>query len=142
MNSSRIKSTSHCLFLAILYCVFLAGCTSESRSRSGVSPLLSEIEGTWYWQQQEGQYYGHFVLTKQGDTYEGTMDDEREGTKGDRLIDVEITDNDIKFTRVGKHGIQYWQGKLKKKGGQLKIVKGRWEKKTGSIGVFEATKED
>jgi hypothetical protein len=78
---------------------------------------------------------------KQGDSYEGTMNDDREGTKGDRLMDVEITGNDIKFTRVGKHGIQYWQGKLKKKGGQLKIVKGKWEKKTGSRGVFEATKE-
>jgi len=75
------------------------------------------------------------------ETHTGTLDDIFEGTYGDQIIDVVISDDHIKFTRDVDFGIQYWEGTLKVEDGQLKITDGRWEKQGGvASGSFVAEK--
>jgi hypothetical protein len=80
------------------------------------------------------------VLRRDGDSCVGTLNDVYEGTFGDRIADVTVSDNRIKFTRHGTYGVQPWEGILKKKG-VLKIVDGRWTKEGRSSGAFSAEKE-
>jgi len=107
-----------------------------------MSSQLSEIEGKWSWDQQ-GPWRGYFILEKDGDAYTGTLDDISEGTYGDRIADVEVSDDHIKFTRDGAFGIQYWEGTLKVENGQIKITDGQWQKEGGfGSGKFIAEKID
>jgi len=130
------------LTLAAIVSVFIAGCATQPSSKLASSSQLSDIEGKWSWSQQ-GPWNGFFVLEKDGDTYTGTLEDTYEGTYGDRIADVEISDDHIKFTRDGDFGIQYWEGTLKVEDGQLKIVDGQWQKQGGlGSGKFVAEKTD
>jgi len=120
--------------------VFFAGCANQPFSKSTQSSQLSEMEGKWFWS-QNGPWHGYFVLKKDGNTYTGTLDDTSEGTYGDQIKDVVISNDHIKFTRDGTFGIQYWEGILKVEDGQLKINDGRWEKQGGiASGSFVAEK--
>ena len=130
------------LILAVTVSVFIAGCATQPSSKPASSSQLSEIEGKWSWSQQ-GPWNGYFVLEKGGDAYTGTLDDTSEGTYGDRIADVEVSDDHIKFTRDGGYGIQYWEGSLKIEDGQIKITDGQWQKEgVLSSGTFIAEKID
>jgi len=101
---------------------------------------ISDIEGRWSWIQDP--WYGEFVLKKDGDSHAGTLNDVFEGTYGDKIVDVTVSNNHIKFTRDGRFGIQHWEGTLKEEDGVLKIIDGRWSKEHGSSGSFSADKKD
>ena len=142
MNAHYFVPKCSQLTLFTIVAVFFAGCANQPFSKPIQSSHLSEMEGKWSWSQQ-GPWHGHFVLEKDGDTYAGTLDDIFEGTYGDRIVDVEVLDDHIKFTRDGDFGIQYWEGKLKTEDGQLKITEGQWEKQGGfASGSFFAEKID
>jgi hypothetical protein len=138
MNSHYL-SLKYILFgLVIISSVFIVGCATQPPPKQ--TSKLSDLEGKWSWRQQ-GPWHGYFVLNKEGSTYTGTLDDTFEGTYGDQIKDVVISNNHIKFTRDGTYGIQYWEGILKVEDGQLKITDGRWEKQEGvSSGSFVAEK--
>jgi len=130
------------LTLAAIVSIFIAGCATQPSSRPTMSSQLSDIEGKWSWN-QKGPWNGNFVLEKDGDAYTGTLDDTAEGTYGDRIVDVEVSDDHIKFTRNGEFGIQYWEGTLKVEDGRIKIIDGRWQKEGGfASGKFVAEKTD
>jgi len=63
------------------------------------------------------------------------------GTYADKIADVAVSGNHIKFTRNGRFGVQYWEGTLKREHGVLKIVDGRWTKEPGVSGSFIAEKK-
>lgn len=119
--------------------VLLAGCATQPSSRAHPSYQLSDLEGTWSWTQDP--WHGDFVLKRDGDSCTGTLDDVYEGTYGDKISDVTISGDSIKFTRNGQFGIQQWEGTLKKDHGVLKIVDGRWTKGRGLFGEFHAEKK-
>jgi hypothetical protein len=125
--------------LAIGFSALIAGCATQPSSKSSASYQLSDVEGRWSWIQDP--WHGEFVLTKDGDSYAGTLDDVYEGTYGDKIADVTVSDNHIKFTRNGRFGVQYWEGTLKKEHGVLKIVDGRWTKEPGISGSFSAERK-
>jgi hypothetical protein len=110
--------------------VLLAGCATQPSPKSQASYQPSDLEGTWSWSQ--GSYYGNFVLKKDGSSYTGTVNDVAEGTYGDKIVDVVVSGDHIKFTRDGKFGLQYWEGTLKEENGVLRIVDGRWTKQAPS----------
>ena len=136
MNAHYFGRGCFQLGLAIVVCVLVAGCGLQPFSKSNRSAGLSEVEGKWFWQQIP--WHGYFVLQKSGDSYSGTLDDVFEGTYGDRIKDVNISDGHIAFTRDGSFGLQYWKGTLKVEDGRLKIVDGRWRKSSGISGSFYA----
>lgn len=125
------------LALATITSLFIVGCASQSEFGTN---SLSDLEGKWYWKQDP--WYGYFVLHKKGNSYTGTLDDIFEGTYGDLIKDVEISKNEIKFTRDGSFGIQNWEGTLIVDDGLLKITDGRWTKRNGISGSFYAEKRD
>lgn len=142
MNAHYFGPKCSQIALAAIVSVFIAGCATQPSSKLTLSSQLSEIEGKWSWSQQ-GPWHGYLVLEKDGDAYTGTLDDIFEGTYGDRIADVEVSDDHIKFTRDGDFGIQYWEGTLKVEDGLLKIIDGRWQKQGGfGSGTFIAEKED
>ena len=98
-----------------------------------------EIEGTWSWVQDP--WKGEFVLKKKDDSYAGTLDDTFEGTLGDKIADVEVSGDHVKFVRYGKYGIQHWEGTLTEEDGCLKIIDGRWIKALNVSGTFHAEKK-
>jgi hypothetical protein len=87
-------------------------------------------------------WQGKFVLEKDGDSYTGTLDDAREGTYGDIVRDVVLSEDLIKFTRDGRFGVQYWRGKLIEEDSKLKIVNGLWVKESGASGLWYAEKTE
>jgi len=115
------------LTLIVIVTMFFAGCSNLPFSNSTQPSRLSEIEGKWFWS-QNGPWHGYFVLKKDGNTYTGTLDDTFEGTNGDRIENVAVSNDHIKFTRNGAYGIQYWEGDLKVEDGQIKIIDGQWKK--------------
>jgi len=118
----------------------LAGCATQPSGKAGASYTVSDVEGRWSWSQ--GPYGGEFVLKRDGDKCSGTLDDVVEGTYGDKIEDVVVTDNHIKLTRNGQYGVQNWEGTLTKEKGVLKIVDGRWTKVgRGATGSFTAEKK-
>ncbi len=142
MHAHYLRPKCSQLTLAAIVSVFIAGCATQPSSKLASSFQLSDIEGKWSWSQQ-GPWNGYFVLEKDGDAYTGTLDDISEGTYGDQIKDVVISDDHIKFTRDGDFGIQYWEGTLKVEDGHLKIIDGRWQKQGGfGSGTFIAEKED
>lgn len=142
MNAHYFGPKCSQLALAAIVSVFIAGCATQPSSKPTLSSQLSEIEGKWVWKQQ-GPWHGSFVLEKDGNAYTGILDDTFEGTYGDRIADVDVSDDHIKFTRNGAFGVQYWEGTLKVEDGLLKIVDGRWEKQGGVVsGSFSAEKKD
>jgi len=141
MNAHYFRPKCLQLWLAIIVSALVTGCATGPFSKSG-SHGLSDIEGKWYWQQNQGPWNGFFVLEKAGDSYAGKLDDTFEATYGDRIVDVDISGDHIKFTRDGQFGNQYWEGTLKVKGGRLKIIDGRWRKQYGSSGSFYAERSD
>ncbi len=101
---------------------------------------LSDLAGTWSWSQDP--WHGDFVLKMDGDLCTGTLDDVYEGTFGDRIVDVNLSEDHIALTREGAFGIQRWEGTLKNEDGVLKIVDGRWTKeRSGASGSFTAEKK-
>ena len=139
MNANCCKINHLQLTLAIVGSLLVVGCATQPISGPAASERF-DIEGRWFWSQDP--WRGYFVLEKDGDSYSGTLDDIRERTYGDEISDVNVTDDQIKFTRNGRHGVQYWEGRLKHEDGLLKIVDGRWEKSTGSSGTFQAEKRE
>jgi hypothetical protein len=137
MNTHHFKTKYFQLKLAIVVSVFIAGCATQPSLRSTKS---YNIEGKWSWRQDP--WHGYFVLQKDGNSYTGTLDDIFEGTYGDRITDVDISDNHIKFTRDGRFGLQYWEGTLVEENGLLKIIDGRWKKERSISGSFSAEKKN
>ena len=88
------NKNSHLLLIIILFSL-LAGCAIQPTFDSA---LYSELEGKWSWKQ--GPWHGYFELKKTGNSYEGTLDDVFEGTYGDYIKDVELSENNIKFGTV------------------------------------------
>jgi hypothetical protein len=81
------------------------------------------------------------VLTRDGDSCTGTLNDVFEGTYGDKVADVTVSDNRIRFRRIGAFGVQQWEGTLREEDGVLKITDGRWTREGGGAGLFIARKE-
>ncbi len=119
--------------------VFLVGCATKPPSKSPPSYQLSDVEGTWLWIQNP--WHGDFQLKKDGDSCTGTLNDVYERTYGDKIVDVAVSDNRIKFTRNGAYGAQHWEGTLKREDGVLKIKDGRWTRERGGTGSFSAEKQ-
>jgi hypothetical protein len=140
MNANCRTPKYWALGLAIGLSVFMAGCATQPLSGSRPSYQLSDIEGTWLWTQDP--WHGDFVLKRDGDSCAGTLNDVYEGTYGDKIVDVAISNNHIKFTRDGRYGVQHWEGTLKEEDGVLKIIDGRWTKEPGLSGTFSAEKKD
>lgn len=102
------------------------------------TPSILSIAGDWRW--EINPYWGYFHITQSGNLFSGTLDDEYEGTRGDKIIDGEIIDNSLKFTRDGIYGIQYWEGVVSEANETL-IITGRWkEGDSGSWREFTAEK--
>ncbi len=99
---------------------------------------LSDLEGQWTWTQDP--WFGDFAIAKDANSYAGTLNDVYEGTYGDKMVDIALSNNHISFTRDGKYGIQYWDGTLIEEEGVLKIVDGFWIKTSGEGGSFSAEK--
>lgn len=125
MNAHYFRPKCSQLTLAAIISVFIVGCATQPSAKQASPPQSYNIEGKWFWQ-QEGPWHGYFGLEKKGDSYIGTLDDISEGTYGDEITDVNISNGIIKFTRIGRYCVQYWEGKLKKENGQLQIIDGRW----------------
>jgi len=143
MNAHYLRPKYFQLKLAIIVSVFIVGCAAQPSSRSTPSSQLSissNIEGKWSWKQDP--WHGYFVLQKDGNSYTGTLDDIFEGTYGDRITDVDVSDNHIKFIRNGRYGLQYWEGTLKEENGLLKIIDGQWKKGQDISGSFSAEKRN
>ena len=141
MKNHHSKAQYFLLKLTIIASFFIMGCSTWPLSKNDSSSEIYNIEGKWSWQ-QEGPWHGTFVLEKNGNSYTGTLDDISEGTYGDKITDVKISKGRISFKRSGRHGVQYWQGKLKEENGRLKIVDGRWKKDIVRLPSFSAEKED
>ena len=108
---------------------------------TGHAAQPSDIEGKWSWKQ--GPWYGDFVLKKNGGSFTGTLDNVFKGTYGDKISDVEVSKNRIKFTRYGRCGVQYWEGTLALEDDRLKIIDGLWRKEVSDISCcFSAEKKD
>jgi hypothetical protein len=131
MNTQYSRAQYVLLQSVVIALVFIAGC-STSTSTSPLSQQAStsqyNIEGKWSWQQEGpgGPWSGDFVLEKKGDSYVGTLDDTSEGTYGDRISNVQVSNEHIKFTRRGRFGTQDFEGDLKEEEGRLKIIDGQW----------------
>jgi hypothetical protein len=139
MNTYHFKPGHLPLALAVAVSVFAVGCATQPSSKAGLSAQRFDIEGTWSWVQEPWE--GTLVLKKEGDSYAGTLDDTFEGTFGDKIADVEISGDHLKFTRYGRYGIQHWEGTLKEDNGVLKIADGQWSKEPSISGTFYAEKK-
>ncbi len=126
------------LGLAVGLLVFAGRGAAQPPSGSDPSYQLSDVEGQWTWTQDP--WFGDFVIERGADSYAGTLNDVYEGTYGDKIVDIALSDNHISFTRDGRYGIQYWDGTLTEEQGALKIVDGRWVKTSGVKGSFRAEK--
>ncbi len=128
------------LGLLLLTLVFFAGCATQPSAKSAAATSRFDLEGTWSWVQDP--FEGEFTLTRQGDTYTGTLDDTFEGTFGDKITDVQVAGDHIRFTRYGQFGMQRWEGTLTEEDGVLKITDGQWTKGMGISGTFYAEKKE
>lgn len=137
MNSKRWMSRPCALGVIVGLSALLAGCATKPSAKLPPSYQLSDVEGRWSWTQDP--WCGEFVLTKDGDSYTGTLNDVYEGTSGDRIVDIAIVGDHIRFTRKGQYGVQLWEGILKEENGVLKIVDGQWAKVGGA---FTAEKKE
>jgi hypothetical protein len=140
MRTIKNLSNKNLLFQLIFFNItffLIVGCAVQPTYDSA---LYSELEGKWSWKQDP--WHGYFVLNKSRNSYTGTLDDVFEGTYGDLITDVELSQNNIKFVRDGKFGIQYWQGTIIVEDGLLKIVDGTWTKGGNISGSFYAEKTE
>ena len=148
MNRYCLQLRSITLALALGLSVLMAGCATTGSCELEASSPPSDLEGKWSWKQSlggpgsESLWEGEFVLKEDGDSYSGTLDDTREGTYGDTVRDVILSEDLIKFTRDGRFGAQYWKGKLIEQDGVLKIVNGVWTKEGGGSGSWYAERID
>lgn len=144
MTEYRLRPKGVTLAWVPLLLVFMAGCATTDSREVRPSIQSSQLAGEWSWKQGvEGPmafWEGKFVLEEDGDSYSGTLDDTREGTYGDIIRDVVLSEDLIKFTRDGRFGCQYWKGKLIEDDGTLKIVNGQWVRQSGASGVWYAEK--
>jgi hypothetical protein len=124
--------------LAVGLLVFVVRGAAQTPSGPDHSYQLSDLEGQWTWTQDP--WFGDFVIVKDANSYAGTLNDVYEGTYGDKIEDIVLSDNHISFTRDGEYGIQYWDGTLIEEEGVLKIVDGWWVKTSGEGGSFRAEK--
>jgi hypothetical protein len=136
MNANSWVTKCCALGLVLGLSAFFVGCATQPSAQSPPSYQLADMVGTWSWTQ--GLWHGEFVLTRDGDSCVGTLDDVYERTYGDRITDVTISGDQIKFTRNGAYGVQHWEGTLREENGVLKIVDGRWTKEGGFSGLFSA----
>jgi len=81
-TNCRIRTHS-ALRLAVGFSALIAGCATQPSSKSSASYQLSDVDGRWSWIQDP--WHGEFVLTKDGDSYAGTLDDVYEGTYAGQL---------------------------------------------------------
>jgi len=139
MNARCFQPNRLQVALAVIVTFSMAGCATRPASKASPSSPLFDIEGTWSWVQDPWE--GEFVLKKEGDAYTGTLDDVFEGTFGDKIADVQVSGDQIKFARYGKFGIQSWEGTLAEEDGHLKITDGQWTKQNIS-GEFYAEKKE
>lgn len=128
------------LILAVGLSAFMAGCASTPLSQASSTYKLSDLEGTWSWTQDP--WHGEFVLEMDGDSCHGVLNDVYEQTFEDKIAGVIVTEDHIGFCRIGRFGIQYWEGTLVEEDGQLKIVDGQWCKTLEMTGPFTAEKKD
>ncbi len=140
MNTHHFRLGRFQLALAAVVSVFTVGCATQPSTKSAAATSRFDIEGTWSWVQHPWE--GTFVLKKDGDAYAGTLDDTFEGTFGDKIADVELSADHIKFTRYGRFGIQHWEGALTEEDGALKITDGQWSKEPDISGAFYAEKKE
>lgn len=139
MNARCFQPNRLQVVLAVILAFSMAGCATQPASKPGPSSPLFDVEGTWSWVQDP--YEGEFVLEKEGDSYAGTLDDVFEGTFGDKIADVEVSGDHIKFARYGKFGTQHWEGTLTEENGRLTITDGQWTKGPHT-GTFYAEKKE
>jgi len=127
MNTQNSKVQYILLQFVMIAFIFMAGCSSLPFSQQA-STSKYNIEGKWSWQQEGpgGPWYGQFVLEKKGNSYVGTLDDTSEGTYGDKITGIKISNEHIRFTRNGIYCIQKFEGDLKEENGRLKIINGQW----------------
>jgi len=125
--------------LAVGLLVFAVRGAAQPASESDPSYQLSDVEGQWTWTQNP--WFGDFVIEKNANSYAGTLNDVFEGTYGDKIVDIALSDNHLSFTRDGRYGIQYWDGTLKEEEGVLKIVAGRWVKTRRSGRVVQCRED-
>jgi len=138
MSAHRFTPNPVHVALAVIVSLSVVGCATRPASKAASASPRFDIEGTWSWVQDPWE--GEFVLTKKGDSYTGTLDDVVEGTFGDKILDVEVSGDHIKFARYGRFGVQHWEGTLEEKDGRLTITDGRWTK-GGDSGTFSAEKK-
>jgi hypothetical protein len=146
MNRYRLPPKGIPLTLVLVLLVFAAGCATTGSSELETSSQSPALEGQWSWKQSMGGpatlWEGKFVLERAGDSYGGTLNDTREGTYGDIIRDVVLSEDQIKFTREGRFGAQYWKAKLIEESGTLKMVNGLWVKESGTSGLWYAEKTE
>ncbi len=138
MHARCFKRNRVHVALAVLVSISVVGCATRPVSQTDPVAPRFDIEGTWSWVQDPWE--GEFVLKKEGSSYSGTLDDVFEGTFGDKIDDVEVSGDKIKFTRYGRFGVQQWEGTLKEQDSRLTITDGRWTK-GGDSGTFYAEKK-
>ncbi len=139
MISNRIRTAATLPVITVLFFVFLTGCSTPYGTGKQVLSPPSDIEGRWHWK-QDHPWEGYFALTQKGDLYIGTLGDLYAGIYENKIMDVNVTNDNIKFTRYGKHGVQYWQGTLDRSEDQLRIVDGQWGDGSEILGSFSAEK--
>jgi hypothetical protein len=140
MNTHHFRLGRFQLALVVVVSVLVVGCAVQPSSRAGASAQRFDIEGTWSWVQDPWE--GTFVLKEDGNSYGGTLDDTFEGTFGDKIADVEVSGDHIKFARYGRFGVQHWEGTLTEEDGVLKITDGQWSKEPAISGAFYAEKKE
>jgi hypothetical protein len=94
--------------------------------------LAISLSGDWRW--EINPWWGYFHIILNSNSFTGTLDNEYEGTRGDKIVDGEITSTSMKFTRDGINGIQYWEGSVSEANGTLTITR-RW--KIGDSGSWQ-----
>lgn len=113
---------------------------SEHETQTRSTYQIEDVLGTWLWVQDP--WFGDFVLSMDGDACTGTLNDFREGTRGDRIVDVNLSGDQLAFTREGTFGTQRWEGSLTEEDGVL-MMRGRWTKEPGRrSGFFIAKKRN
>ena len=131
MNTQYSRVQYVLLQSTVIAFVFIAGCSTPPPSQQAstsqynqASTPQCDIEGEWSWQQEGpgGPWSGNFVLEKKGDSYVGTLNDTSEGTYGDTISNVEVSNGHIKFTRQLGFTTQDFEGDLKEEDGRLKII--------------------
>ncbi|MBN8704820.1 MAG: hypothetical protein J0L62_03030 [Bacteroidetes bacterium] len=94
--------------------------------------LNNDFSGTWVWSLSDLPNNGSWEITYDPikKTYDGFFNDKYENTLNDRITDIYVDDFGFRFKRIGKYGIQFYEGKITKNAISKKIVitNGKWKK--------------